>query len=152
MQIIYEELLSRVGQGEKFHIDFEKRNMKVGKDWLIKDGEWDKERKLGADWMDRDSDMSYIEMLYNYYKVSTPSERSDSKRKTYFKALPVEQLTDYQLVHGESRERTQAELEGYILINIIQGNLKWNDEWGSWFWQSKTEPDLIILKQWIEGR
>ena len=149
---IYEELLSRVGQGEKFHIDFEKRNMKVGKDWLIKNGEWEEGRELGADWMDRGTDMSYIEMLYHYYKYSTPSERSDSKRRIYFKALPVDELTDGQLVKGESRERTQAELEGYILINIIRGSLEWKDEWGSWFWQSPNYKDLIILKSWVEGR
>jgi hypothetical protein len=149
---IYEELLLRTEQGEKFHIDFEKRNMKVGKDWLIKNGEWEEGRELGADWMDRDSDMSYVEMLYHYYKHSTPSERSDSKRRTYFKALPVEQLTDYQLVHGEMRERAQAELEGYILINIIQENLKWKEEWGAWFWQSPNDKDLVILKSWIERK
>ena len=152
MQTIYEELLSRVEQGEKFHIDFEQRNMKVGKDWLIKDGKWEEGRELGTDWMGCGADMSHIEMLYHYYKFSTPSERSDSKRRTYFKALPVDELTDYLLVHGEARERTQAELEGYILINIIQGNLKWNDEWGNWFWQSPEDKDLVILKQWIEGR
>jgi hypothetical protein len=32
---IYEELINRVSDGESFHIDFEKRNMKVGKDYLI---------------------------------------------------------------------------------------------------------------------
>ena len=38
---IYFELIERVDNGEAFHIDFEKKNMKVGKTYLIKDGEYD---------------------------------------------------------------------------------------------------------------
>ena len=43
---IYEELIKRVSNGETFHIDFEKRNMKIGKEFLIKNGEYDTSRVL----------------------------------------------------------------------------------------------------------
>jgi len=147
---IYEELLSRVEQGEKFSIDFEKRDMKVGKDWLIKDGVWDTTRALDVS-LPIATVLEIIETHYKDYKYSTPSERSDGKRKCYFKALPVDELTDEQMVYGMNREYAQAKLEGYILCMILRGHLKWKDEWGSWFWASKEDKDLILLKKWIEG-
>ena len=43
---IYLELIERVDNGEAFSIDFEKRNMKVGKEYLIKNGEYDENKRL----------------------------------------------------------------------------------------------------------
>ena len=44
----------------------------------------------------------------------------------------------------------QAELELYVLCQILSG-LKWNPEtMGCWFWQSKEDKDLVILRQWVE--
>lgn len=146
-----EELIERVDNGERFHIDFEKRNMKVGKTYLIKDGEYDTSRELiqfeeGFEFM-----MKTIYQLYLGYKYSMPSERSENKRKKYFKALSIEELSDIDLALGKSREVAQAELEGFILCMILTGMFKWNEErLGKWFWQSKGDPDLIILKKWIE--
>ena len=151
MQTIYEELLSRVEQGEKFKINFEQRSMKVGKDWLIKNGECEVGRILYG--KNPITIKEQIEQMYRDFKYSCPSERSDSKRKGYFKALSVDELTDEQMIYGENRELMQCKLEGFILCAVLMGHLKWEDlTEEKWFWQSKTEPDLIILKQWIEGR
>ena len=151
MQTIYEELLSRVEQGEKFKINFEQRSMKVGKDWLIKNGECEVGRILYG--KNPITIKEQIEQMYRDFKYSCPSERSDSKRKGYFKALSVDELTDEQMIYGENRELMQGKLEGFILCAVLMGHLKWEDlTEEKWFWQSKTEPDLIILKQWIEGR
>lgn len=151
MQTIYEELLSRVEQGEKFNIDFEKRNMKIGKDWLIKNGECEVGRILYG--MNPIAIKEQIESMYKDFKYSCPSERSDSKRKGYFKALSVDELTDEQMIYGESRELMQARLEGFILCAILMNHLKWEDlTEEKWFYQSPNDKDLIILKSWIEGR
>ena len=90
-------------------------------------------------------------ILGNVDKHSLPSERSDSKRTKYFKALSIREMTDRQLMIADRREGAQARLEGFILCAIISGKLKWTNEMGSWFWQSKNDPDLIILKSWIEN-
>ena len=150
MKTIMEELIERVSNGERFHIDFGKRNMKVGKEYLIKDGEYDRNQRMLCIAVNPNSVLDDIEILYRSYKYSMPSERSESKRKKYFKALPVEELDVSDMVNGESRELTQCILEGYILCNILTGAFKWNDDWGKWFWQSKNDPDLVILKKWIE--
>ena len=153
---IYIELLSRVDNGETFCIDFEKRNMKVGKEYLIKNGEYDTSREV-FDLMHREIyslqvALRIIRALYHNYKYSLPSERSDGKRKKYFKALPIEQIPDEKLFDTEKRETMQAALEGFILCAIITDQLKWDEDimHGKWFYQSETDSDLVILRRWIE--
>ena len=145
---IYEELIDRVAEGERFCVDFEKQTIKIGKK---KVNLLDPERKL-MNYVSKDEIISDIELLYNNYKYSTPSERSDNKRRAYFKALPVDKLTDAQLVCGVGRELAQARLEGFILCAVMQGYLTWDDfKIDGWFWQSTNDNDLVILKSWIKN-
>lgn len=147
---IYEELIQRVDNGDAFSIDFERRTMKVGKQKLIDNGEYDGTRKL----IEFDGYvLKTIYELYQNYKYSLPSERSDSKRKKYFKALSVDELTDEQMATGEKREVAKARLDGFILCMVLEGKFVWDEPtMGSWFYQSKNDPDLIILRSWIENK
>lgn len=155
---IYEELIERVSNGETFHIDFEKRNMRVGGGYLIKNGEFDTTKELlpstYRDVCDLNDILRIIRRLYIMYKYSLPSERSDGKRKKYFKALPMEEITDERLMVAEGREITCAVLEGFVLCMIVNGRLAWDKNVmnGEWFYQDQKEPDLIILKSWVEGK
>ena len=148
---IYNELITRVDAGENFYVDFETRTMKVGKQFLIKSGEYDEERVLSLKpTMDV---MQIIEELYQSYKYSLPSERNSNKRKKYFKALSADEMTDRQLATGCKRDGAQARLEGFILCMILQGYLKWDeDTMGKWFWESKNDPDLVLLRKWVDGQ
>ena len=150
---IYDELVERVSNGEKFHIDFEKKVMKVGKDYLIKNGEYDKQRSLFKDVvLNVPGVLNTTELFYEQYKYSLPSERSDKKRAAYFKALPMDKIPDKRLFVAERREVAQAKLEGFILCMVLEKKLIWNEDvMGKWFWQSKTDDDLVILKKWIEN-
>lgn len=155
---IYLELVERVDNGETFRIDLEKRTMKVGNDYLIKNGEYDTTRDV-FDMFHKDIYSLYvvlhiIRQLYKNYKHSLPSERSDSKRKKYFKALSIEELTDEQLMVAHKRETAQAALEGFILCAVITNQLTWDEEimGGKWFYQSEKDPDLVILRSWIENK
>lgn len=150
---IYEELIQRVSDGETFHIDFEKRSMKIGKKKVIDHGKYDENRVLFKPlaFTEMYGVLKTIEELYKNYKYSLPSERSDNKRKKYFKALPVEKIPDAMLFTAERREVAQAKLEGFILCTILNGDFVWNKAtMGKWFWESKNDPDLVILKKWIE--
>lgn len=151
MLTIYDELLERVQNGERFSINFPKRHMKVGKEYLIKDGECATGRILyGRNPVDI---KSQIEQKYEEFRYSCPSERSDSKTRGYFKALSADELTDAQMVCGGCRELMQARLEGFILCAILMGHLKWEDLTDrTYYWQSQNAKDLIILRQWVEGR
>lgn len=150
---IYEELVKRVEEGESFYINFKNQAMKIGKEFVIADGFYDDERTLYTDnELDMSDVLSWIELLYKRYKYSMPSERSDNKRRQYFKALPVDKLTDKQMATGERREVARAKLEGFILCMIVDGFFVWDEEeMGKWFYQSDNDPDLVILRSWIEN-
>lgn len=148
---IYEELVERVSNGETFHIDFEKRTMKVGKDFLIKEGIYNADRTLFKDiYLNTRGVLSVIELFYKNYKYSLPSERSDSKKRTYFKALPIKEISDETLMISERREVAKSKLEGFILCMIIEGKFTWDDiGMDKWFYQSSNDNDLVILRKWI---
>lgn len=59
-------------------------------------------------------------------------------------------VTGEDMMYGEQREFARFELEFFVLMMIMCGALTWQEEWGSWFWQSPTDKDLIILRDWIE--
>lgn len=150
---IYEELIKRVSEGETFYVNFKNRTLKIGKKFVIADGVYDDSRELITyPCQKEESLLAVIDNLYCNYKYSLPSERSNSKRHKYFKALSVNEMNDMQLITGERREVAQARLEGFILCMIVNGKFVWNEQtMGKWFWQSKTDPDLVILRSWIEN-
>ena len=150
---IYEELIKRVEEGESFYINFKNQSLKIGKKFIVADGFYDDERTLfTTSELEMSEILSYIEMLYENYKSSLPSERSDSKRRQYFKALPVDKLTDKQMATGQRREVARAKLEGFILCMIVDGFFVWDEnKMGKWFYQSNRDPDLVILRSWIEN-
>ena len=142
--------LERVENGERFHINFEERTMKIGQDKIIDNGEYDTTQVLYDEKIDNPRELlNKVRELYIAYKFSLPSERSDKKRKKYFKALPIDELTDEQLIYGARREIAQYILETFILCAILNGDFIWDDEiHGKWFYQDKLEQDLVILKKW----
>jgi hypothetical protein len=149
---IYEELIKRVEEGESFYINFKNQSLKIGKKFVVTDGFYDDDRILfTTSELEMSDVLSYIETLYDNYKYSLPSERSDSKRRTYFKALSVDKLTDEQMATGERREVARAKLEGFILCMIVDGFFVWDeDTMGKWFYQSDRDSDLVILRSWVE--
>ena len=140
-----------VENGASFEVDFESKSLKINKKYVIKNGEC--ERELGFEkGIEMNEIIEMIEALYQTYKYSVPSEREDSKRHHYFKALKAEDLTDGQMCTNQMRSITRLQLELYILIQIINSNFVWTDDLGKWFWQSKNDKDLIILKSWVCGK
>jgi hypothetical protein len=147
-------MLQRVENGERFYINFEKRTMKVGGEVIIDNGEYDTSKVLyGEEIYSPQVLLHMIRELYRNYKYSLPSERSDNKRKKYFKALSVDELTDEQLIIGVPREVAQYALEALILCTILTGDFVWDEEiHGKWFFQHHSDPDLVILRSWVEGK
>lgn len=149
MDNIYQEAVRAVGDGAKFMIDFPSRSLKLNGKYIIRDGEY--EGKLGVSPCSEDEFLANVEQLYHRYKHSVPSERSESKSRQYFMALPERSLNDDDMLFGERRDKAQIQLELYILCQIIHG-LTWNPaKMGKWFWQSKADKDLVILRTWVEA-
>lgn len=151
---IYTDLVQAVSEGKTFNIDFAERTMKIDNKKIINKGEWDNEKSL-IEWSfsEDDSVLKTIERLYMLYKNSLPSERSENKKRKYFKALTIDELNDEYIFATMRREVAQAQLEGFILCMILNGSFVWDEEkMGKWFWESKNDPDLIILRDWIENK
>lgn len=150
---IYDELIMRVSEGESFRISLQERSLKIGGKPVIKNGNYDIEKILCDDNITSMPDiLEIIDRLYKIYKYSLPSKKSETCRRHYFKALPFDALTDEDLMVAEKREVAQAMLEGFILCKVIDGSFVWDEPtMGKWFYLSQTDPDLIILKSWIEN-
>ena len=149
MQNIFTESIEKVSQGSRFHISFQKRNLKIDGRFIIKEGEF--EGKL--DFRPTSDYLAEITHLFSRYLHSIPSERSENKKRKYFYALPEYKLSDDDMLYGESREVAQFKLELYILMLILTNSFQWDEvAKGKWFWQSPEEKDLIILKEWIEPK
>lgn len=139
---IYAKFIQEVEQkGKPFHVCLEKREMRIGNKWLIRDGKYEGEL---IDNPGEDA-VTEIERLYHQYKHSLPSRKSRDK---YFKALSAEELDEADWYVGEQREIAQARLEGYVLCLILLDKLHID----GWFWKSKTEPDLVILADWVNAK
>lgn len=148
MDNIYQESVQAARDGAKFKIDFPSRSLKLNGKYIIQNGKY--EGELGVSECNEDEFLANVEELYHRYKHSVPSERSESKSRRYFMALPERNLSDDAMLYGERRDKAQIELELYILCQIING-LKWDSEtMGRWFWQSKVDKDLVILRSWVE--
>ena len=148
MNNIYHESVQAVKDGAKFRVDLERRNLTIDGKKIITNGEY--EGELGVSLATLDDFLYTVERLYTFYKHSVPSERSESKSRQYFRALPERELSDEDMLYGKRRDPAQIELELYILCQVLLG-MEWNEAlMGKWFWQSKEDKDLVILKQWIQ--
>lgn len=148
MDHIYQESVQAVEDGAKFKVDFPSRSLKLNGKFIIQNGVY--EGELGIPPCNEEEFFTNVEKLYHSYKYSVPSERSESKSQHYFMALPEKSLSDDAMLFGEHRDKAQIELELYVLCQIL-GGFKWNpDQMGRWFWQSKIDKDLVILRNWVE--
>lgn len=136
-----QEIIRRVENGEKFFINLEKRTLRIA-NHLVDLKEVEMPEYEG-------DVLKEIERRYRIYKHSVPSERFESHRRRYFKALPESKLSDEAMMYGEQREVARCSLELFVLMAIVRGILTWREEWGSWFWQSPADKDLILFRQWI---
>lgn len=142
----YEEIIKVVEDGAKFTINFQKRTCRVNGKVVMSE----EDKPKDTPYLTHEVIMLAIEQRYEAYKHSVPSERSESHRCHYFKALPEKELSDDDMMYGERREVARCKLELYILVQLLRGNLTWESRWGTWFWCSEHDKDLIILRDWIE--
>lgn len=150
MNTIFDSTIERVRKGARFKVSFQTRTLIVGGKKVIDNGVF--EGELGVGQVPCDKALDYIEDLYAQYKHSVPSERSERKRRKYFKALSEENLSDEDMVYGTLRDVAQIVLELTVLCFILNGSLVWDEgKMGHWFWQSSNDKDLIILREWVDN-
>lgn len=148
---LYKKLLLGVKNGDSFSIDFNKRTLKINRKKIELDSivnlisnedlvDENITNIVNGDFYDT------VEILYSKYRKSIPNSRN---KKSYFKALDIDDLTDEELIYGLNRNYAQFILEAYILFYSIkyQDKINWNEN--NWFYQGKNK-DLILLKKWVK--
>lgn len=128
-------------------VDFERRNLTVSGTKLIVNGEIQGDFQ----WKKIENETTIIptlEYLYRRYKHSLPSIRSENRKRRYFTALKMDELSDEDIFCPVPREKAMADLETVLLQAIISGAFSWKDDYGSWFWRG-SDPDFVILKSWV---
>lgn len=138
---IYRYSKNRNGDDTVLQINLKTHTVKNGNKVLMKNGI----PKHGFTLSTEPISFQKIEELYQIYKHSVPD---DVHRKTYFKALAYEEMTDHDLTYGANREKSRTDLELTLLAGILNGSLTWPDA-TKWFWQSETDKDLVLLREWF---
>lgn len=105
MENIYQETFTAIENGANFRIYFRSRNLKVDGRHVIRDGRFD--GTLGLPEYGGGDFFTDVEELYRRYKYSIPSERSQSKSRRYFMALPESDLEDRDMLYGQYRDIAQ---------------------------------------------
>ena len=149
---IYESITKAAADGKRWSVCLHERSCSIdGKTVINDDGDIvNDDDILGVEPMPIGEVMDRLHELYGKYKHSIPSERSERKsRHAYFKALTEDELTDEDFMRGDNRLECQARLEMFVLGMVLNGSLRWQDGWGSWFWQSDKDKDLVLLRSWL---
>jgi hypothetical protein len=140
------EIAEKVQNGAKFTINLQTRTLRLnGKLVEIEDADVFCRGLIE----DPQCYTECLESLYQDYKYSVPSERSDSRRHNYFRALREKDLSSSHMMYGMPREETRFNIEVFVLCSLLCG-LKWDESWGTWFWQSAKDKDLVLLREWFE--
>ena len=141
---IYDDFVYGVEEGKPFTVCIEKSTLVLNGKAIVKDGVYEGELHSTLPEMTEDEVLTEIERLYARYKYSLPSKRS---KDYYFYALPYEELSDKDMVLGELREFARAKLEAFVLCAKLLDKIHIR----GWFWKSRADPDLIILRDWIDN-
>ena len=88
---LFDIVCREVLNGAKFAVDFKTRSLKLNGEYIVKNGI---STVIQENRYVPENFLYHVEDFYRLYKNSIPSERSESRNKRYFKALPEKDLLD----------------------------------------------------------
>ena len=140
---LYDEIINSVSSGSVFNVDLKKKVLQLDKNNVPLDN-------INVNISSSEDMLSTIHKLFERYKYSVPSERSEGKRRRYFKALKLSEIDYDDFMFGEGRDTAQIKLELYVLLSSIYHKDFWEEIFKEhFFYQSDKDRDLIILKDWV---
>ena len=140
---LYNEIINSVSSGSVFNVDLKKKVLQLDKNNVPLDN-------INVNISSSEDMLSTIHKLFERYKHSVPSERSEGKRRRYFKALKLSEIDYDDFMFGEGRDTAQIKLELYVLLSSIYHKDFWEEIFKEqFFYQSDKDKDLIILKDWV---
>lgn len=93
--------------------------------------------------LSREEMIAEIESQYTTYLYSRPDGSSADR----FYAYSLDELTMEGLIAGGNRKESIAQFEKYLVENVDFAILQESEK--SWYWQSNTYPQLVLLKEWF---
>ena len=140
---LYDEIINSVSSGSVFNVDLKKKVLQLDKNNVPLDN-------INVNISSSEDMLSTIHKLFERYKYSVPSERSEGKKRRYFKALKLSEIEYDDFMFGEGRDTAQIKLELYVLLSSIYHKDFWEEIFKEqFFYQSDKDKDLIILKDWV---
>ena len=140
---LYDEIINSVSSGSVFNVDLKKKVLQLDKNNVPLDN-------ISVNISSSEDMLSTIHKLFERYKYSVPSERSEGKRRRYFKALKLSEIDYDDFMFGEGRDTAQIKLELYVLLSSIYYKSFWEEIFKEhFFYQSDKDKDLIILRDWV---
>ena len=140
---LYDEIINSVSSGSVFNVDLKKKVLQLDKNNVPLGN-------ISVNISSSEDMLSTIHKLFERYKYSVPSERSEGKRRRYFKALKLSEIDYDDFMFGEGRDTAQIKLELYVLLSSIYYKNFWEEIFKEYFfYQSDKDKDLIILKDWV---
>ena len=140
---LYDEIINSVSSGSVFNVDLKKKVLQLDKNNIPLDN-------INVNISSSEDMLLTIHKLFERYKYSVPSERSEGKRRRYFKALKLSEIDYDDFMFGEGRDTAQIKLELYVLLSSIYHKDFWEEIFKEhFFYQSDKDRDLIILKDWV---
>lgn len=94
----------------------------------------------------RDKTVAELERRYGNYLNSRP----DGRKQSRFYAKTLERMTVADLISGADRKTAGDDLESYLADYVREEDLFPDN--ASWYWQSDTYPQFVILRTWFGGR
>lgn len=132
-------------KGQFMIVDLKTKDAADGDTFLIRNG-----KIVDYQWSDSIPKIStpMLEELYQRYKHSVPNIRNRKRQNSiYFTALDVTELSDADLKANIPRKEAGETLELMVLLAYVRGDIAFDKK--SWFWQSKSDPNFIILRKWV---
>ena len=81
------------------------------------------------------------------FQHSSPATTTKKSFK-YFEPLPVEQLSDKDILYGEDREKTYKDLMFLFRLCIMSNQFDNFFKNKNLYWQSQTIPNLVLMRKW----
>lgn len=144
------------GKTDELQFDLTRKSIQSGNLYIVRDGRLALRKVFLGDGAICELDeliafdgdpYAEIERLYAQFKRSVPN-RHERLNKGNFKALSSDALTMRELEENMPRLQARYALEGFILLASAAGFIPWHVP-RHFFWQSATDPDCIIYRDWI---
>jgi hypothetical protein len=81
------------------------------------------------------------------FQHSSPAT-TNKKVFKYFEPLPIEQLSDNDILYGADREETYKDLMFLFRLCIMSNQFDKFFENKNLYWQSQTIPNLVLMRKW----